>query len=109
MEDAPKKLGLAPGDVLVSSWGYDQTNVDFYKVVVGAEPGKFCQLVKVAQKAVSGGGDGYGQAGRVIADPDSPIGQVFKKKVKDGGLVKIASYAHAYLWDGSPKYWSDGH
>lgn len=101
--DDPKKLGLAPGDVLVSSWGYDQTNVDFYKVVVGAAPGKFCQIVKVGQSYVSG--DHW--VGKVVAVPDVLIGRPFKKKVKanpyHGACVKIASYAHATPWDGKPQ------
>jgi hypothetical protein len=28
-----EELGVKPGDVYVSTWGYDQTNVDFYEVV----------------------------------------------------------------------------
>lgn len=30
---APADVGVAVGDIFYSSWGYDQTNVDFYKVV----------------------------------------------------------------------------
>jgi len=30
---SPADLGVQVGDFFVSSWGYDQTNVDFYKVV----------------------------------------------------------------------------
>lgn len=103
MEDT-RKLGLAEGDVLVSSWGYDQTNVDFYKVLVPAEAGKYCTLVKVGQKYVSG--DAW--SGTVVAVPEQVMGAPFKKRVKpatsySGPSVKIASYAYASPWDGRPK------
>lgn len=28
-----EELGIKPGDIFYNSWGYDQTNVDFYEVV----------------------------------------------------------------------------
>ncbi len=77
--------------------------LDFYKVVGPAEVGKFCQLVKVGQKYVSG--DHW--SGTVVAVPEDVIGRPFKKKVKaspyHGACVKIASYAHATPWDGKPQ------
>ena len=34
MKNAPESMeGFAPGAVLAYSWGYDQTNVDFYEVL----------------------------------------------------------------------------
>lgn len=103
MDSQAKPTGLAAGDVLVSSWGYDQTNVDFYKVVGPAPIGKFATLVKVGQTYVSG--DHW--VGKVVAAPDAVIGRPFKKKVKaspyHGACVKIASYAHATPWDGKPQ------
>lgn len=103
MNEDVKKTGLEVGDVLVSSWGYEQTNVDFYKVIGPAAVGHFATLVKVGQQYVSG--DHW--AGTVVAVPDQVIGAPFRKKVKGGGYsgpaVKIASYAHAVPWDGKPQ------
>jgi hypothetical protein len=45
--------GPQVGDVLVSSWGYDQTNVDFYRVVSLTASGKSVRIVPVAQRVHS--------------------------------------------------------
>jgi hypothetical protein len=47
---------LKVGDILVSSWGYDQTNIDYYQVtrVVGPNSVEICQI-----KAKSGPEEGF--------------------------------------------------
>lgn len=42
------------GKILVSTWGYDQTNVDFYKVVRESE--SFVWLQKIGNKVVGTAG-----------------------------------------------------
>jgi hypothetical protein len=100
---------LKVGNVLMSSWGYEQTNVDFFEVVelVGKHSVK---LVKIAGQECNGNwGEEYGDRG--YCEPsDSPDrakgGEPFLKRVDEDGAVKIASYAWARLWDGKPHYWS---
>ena len=46
---------MKKGDILVSSWGYEQTNIDFYKVV-GVTP-KSVKIVKLGQKVIKSGDD----------------------------------------------------
>lgn len=49
------KVSLSVGQVLYSSWGYDQTNIDFYEVVKGAEEGKFAVIRQLKQSTTETG------------------------------------------------------
>lgn len=89
---------LKVGDILVSSWGYDQTNIDYYQVVrvVGAHSVEIRQLVNKSH-----GEDGF-MTGLV-----SPVRDHFKdepmlKRCDAGNSVRIESYASASMWDGKP-------
>ena len=42
-----KKVKL--GDVFVNSWGYDQTNIDFSKIVGFSASGKSAKIVSIGQ------------------------------------------------------------
>jgi len=44
--------GPEVGDVLVSSWGYDQTNIDFWRVQGLTASGKSVRIMPVAQRVV---------------------------------------------------------
>lgn len=61
-ERAGFRHGYKVGDLLVSSWGYDQTNIEFYQVTKTTE--KQVTVFEIGQIPV-GVSDGYGQAGRV--------------------------------------------
>lgn len=41
---------LKVGDIFYSSWGYDQTNIDFYKVLEITKSGKSARIQMVGQK-----------------------------------------------------------
>lgn len=93
---------VKPGQVFYASWGYDQTNIDFYKVQ--SVKGCFAWLVPVGQKIVEGCGF---MSERVVADPDNETGKPIKKKILaslySGEVVpqfKIESFAWARPWDG---------
>jgi len=93
------------GDVLYSTWGYDQTNVDFYKVV-GVLP-KSIKIVSVGQVLVEA--TGWLQE-TVIADPTRETGEVMLKRVTaNRKYVSINSYAVASKWDGHPIHQSHYH
>ena len=87
----PHKLAI--GDVLRSSWGYDQTNIDYYQVVelVGK---RSVRIRKIGKEAVE---SGYMQ-GESVPAKDHFIGDAMLKQVSlyDNASVKIASYASAY-------------
>ncbi len=89
------------GDIYVASWGYDQTNVDFYQVIETV--GKRTVIVKeLCQEIVEG------SAGMMCADvmplkDDFLNDNTFKKRVGEYG-IKISECQHARKWDGTPMY-----
>jgi hypothetical protein len=115
LEHKTKYSGILPhvaekmelGAILVSSWGYEQTNVDFYVVVeMTAKMVKLLSLYKRTHQE-----DGYcSMAGKTTATNDINFrGEMLKKKIQNGGYsgggyVKIESYAYAKLWDGKKEY-----
>lgn len=56
------------GDVFYSSWGYDQTNIDYYKVVSISASGKTCKIVPINSKKLEDVGF---MAERVVPNLDS--------------------------------------
>jgi len=77
----PRELDV--GDVLKSVWGYDQTNVDYYKVtrLVGKTT---VELVQIGSKAEETGW----LRGQCIPDPDTEMGERFQRRA-NGDSVKI--------------------
>ena len=53
IEEPTRIAGPQVGDILVSSWGYDQTNIDFYRVVGLTASGKSVRIMPVAQRVHS--------------------------------------------------------
>lgn len=87
------------GDILYSSWGYDQTNIDFYQVTkVMAKSVMIAQIKSDMPK----GEEGF-MTGKVIPVKDAFVGAPMLKKITKSGGCKIASYAWAGPWDGKPK------
>lgn len=99
------------GDIFHSSWGYDQTNNDFYQVV--AKSGRSVIVRKIGS-AVADGSSASWDSNRVLASKDSFLAdeKPLKKLVQFSGgspYIRIASYASASLWDGKSCYNSWGH
>lgn len=87
------------GDILYSSWGYDQTNVDFYEVLAVTRQGVTIQ--KIGTQTESSLTD---MSESVVPDRRWR-GETTKHRVTHPS-VRIESYAHATKWDGKPKYQS---
>ena len=87
------------GDILVSSWGYDQTNVSFYEVVKVT-----AATVRVRRRNASvtssGNMSGYSVPSEGFFDSET-----LSRTVKDDA-IRIESYERAYRWDGKPKHCS---
>lgn len=94
------KTTLKAGDILYTSWGWEQTNVDFFKVLEVCGKKKI-KLVEIAQK--SSEHESHGMACTVTADEENTIGQPFYKMASKSS-VKISRSETAWLWDGKPKY-----
>lgn len=119
------------GDFFCSSWGYDQTNIDFYKVVGLTPSGKSVRVQKWTSKLAPGTASGGPQ--EYVVPGDSPATYtdwsevtpemdywereehkvtrevpVETKRLKVGGYraasFTVNSYSGAYLWDGKPEY-----
>lgn len=80
-----------PGDILYTSWGYEQTNVDFYEVT--AVRGKHVELRQLAQAKVRTDMD----QGRCVPQSGSYIGQPFRRLAQRDG-IRITSFAYAHRW-----------
>jgi hypothetical protein len=95
---------LQPGQIMVSSWGYEQTNVDFYQVV-SAPSSCFVELQKIGSSISSD--DACSMSGKATPESSTKIGETFRKKVtmeSGSPSVKIDSHAFASVWNGTPKY-----
>ncbi len=89
-----KPTDVAVGDVFRSSWGYDQTNIDYYEVtrVVGAHTVEVRKIGCMSEETA------WAQ-GRSVPAKGEYIGEPMTKRIQsyDGEpYFKVASYANAY-------------
>ena len=91
---------LEVGTVLYTSWGYEQTNVDFYEVV--AKKGKTVHVQKILSRTVkeTGWASDLVTAG---TGEDRFTGEIIKVSVR-GPYIKLTDCVNAYLWDGKEKH-----
>jgi len=83
------------GDVLVSSWGYDQTNIDFYQVIGFTKSGKSVRLIAIESDHVETTGF---MSERVRPLPGCPIdgAKSFTKRINaDRDYIALTSYSYA--------------
>lgn len=93
------KAALKPGVILYDSWGYEQTNVEFYVVV--SVKGSTVEIQELGHKQ-----DGEATSWAscyVIPDLDNRMGEVITKRVGNGG-IKVNSCVYLRLWDGKRAY-----
>ena len=96
----PEAEGIKKGDIFVSSWGYDQTNVDFYEIV--DVKGKIV-VIREIHKRVTPGSHG---SDKVMPIPGNYDGEPMRKRpsYRNGKpSIKMTDYAWAYPWDGKPE------
>lgn len=58
-------------DVFHTSWGYDQTNIEYFKVVKISPTGKTCKVVQIGMNTVEGSEYSHGMADQVIPDTNN--------------------------------------
>lgn len=103
--DRAKPHTLKVGDILVSSWGYDQTNVDYYTVT--ATTANTVMLAPIASELAKGDPGVGPMSGYVM--PVTPIkitGEAKRHRADSRGYVSLSSYSSAHLWDGRKQYCS---
>ncbi|MEY2170711.1 MULTISPECIES: hypothetical protein [unclassified Rhodanobacter] len=100
--EARKPHSLKVGDVLYTSWGYEQTNVEFYEVV--SVRGSVVDLRELQQDRTE---SGIGMQGECRALPGQyRAGLIVGKRPTGANTVRIDSCSTAWPWDGRPKSWS---
>lgn len=123
---APVKVG----DIFYTSWGYDQTNVDWFQVVDVSATGKTVTLVEIGAIAEDSDGPhdrlmpaiGVAICKRCNAteadrwmhhDPSSPCFHSFEQNElrrrpkpgwRGGWVVTISECQTGFSWDGASKY-----
>lgn len=100
-KDAEEDALVKVGDIFASSWGYDQTNVDFYQVV--KTTAKTLTLRQIEQKVVSGQGS---PSEKVVPRPNKFLlnKKPMNRRMSKYGGVKIHDSANAYPWNGNPMH-----
>ncbi len=99
---------LKVGDILASSWGWEQTNVSFYQIV--EVPSKCFVVVKEIQQETTRG-TGNGMAAYVKGVKDLFLDKAIPAKYKVVQLgssqgIRINSSERARPWDGKEMYGS---
>lgn len=93
---------LKVGDILYTSWGYEQTNVGWYQVTKIVTD-KTVEIRKIAGDYDESNG---WLSGKTMPKKDHFVGDAFRKRVSSRNTIAIDSYATAYLWEGQPVHWS---
>ena len=99
--------GLRPGQILVCSWGYEQTNIDFYKIVR-------ITAARVFAKPMTKGVAPYGSecmSGDVVPlDVIETAKEILMKPYVSSRRDETTSWGatfkrrYCYLWNGKPEY-----
>lgn len=99
----PSKLVV--GDILYTSWGYEQTNIEFFQVVktLGV---RTVELMRINSQMIESLSD---YTDNLMPIKDSFITEGYRSeengtyRVKDGTTVTFNSYKNGWLWDGKSK------
>ena len=89
------RRSLRVGDILYSSWGWEQTNIDFYQVI--AIRGSAVDLRQLDQRTTE---DGY-MCGTTVPIPDAFKGKAQSHRITKN-YIRIDSCRTAWKWDGQP-------
>jgi hypothetical protein len=109
------KRPFVPGDILVNSWGYSMTLVDFYEVTrVGAAGWKDKRGQSVHEQTVwlrHIGGKNVSQTGYLSGTtvPDITVTkspEIFRRTARNGRCSGHNSSGSAQLWDGQPEHYN---
>lgn len=87
------------GDLLVRSWGYDQTNIDYYEVTKVLGP-QMIEIREIGKRWLGG----HGSSDRVAPDAGKFTGPPMRKRVGPGGRIRLDSYSSVGKWDGRPNF-----
>lgn len=97
---------IQEGTIIRAAWGYDQTNIDFYKCIKRTPT--FTTLVRIRHKETSNDG---GWTGTAVPDPERVISRPIRRKVHtmpDTGeqFVMMNAYTVGRPWNDKPAHWT---
>ena len=101
---------IKPGTIFLWSWGYDQTNLDFYQVV--SRDGQMVNIREIAQETVKGSTYSHGMADMRTAIKDAFLkdAPIIRKRLQftnDGrAYLTMDSFGWCEEWNGEPHYCS---
>lgn len=92
---------LNVGDIVVTCWGWEQTNREFFEVV-RVVSGKSVEVREISGEYVETGF----MSGHVTPCPGNYIGEPAVRRVRQGNVVVNAVHGRydAYPWEGKPVY-----
>jgi hypothetical protein len=98
---------IEAGTILRSRWGYDQTNIDFYKVI--SVKNGWASIAKIGQEIVEHMPEYMGEK---VVPFEGYMNMAFRRKIKtysNEDYVGITSYSCASVWDGQPQMQTHTH
>lgn len=119
-----ERTEIKVGDFFVRSYGYDQTNVDFFKVVGFTASGKSVRVQHWSKSVTC-----QGQPQEYVTPGEEPTTAIDRSKGEDGydwdamryhrvtapvetklligsrkDMLRWDSYSYCRIWDGTPQY-----
>jgi len=91
---------ILPGQILESSWGYDQTNYNFYAVLAVKNGWAILQKMTNVSEPIE---EFKWMTTREVPGKIIESEKPFRRKIKNCGWVNINSFAGARPWNGQPK------
>ena len=101
-EYAEKSKDFIVGAILYSSWGWEQTNIDWY--IILERKGDYIIIQEIG--SIKSYDNNFNDRGECMPNPEIKIGEPFRKKITKYASVNLASYKYCGLWDGKSKSWS---
>lgn len=96
-----------PDKIITHMWGYEQTNIDFFKII--KRSGDFVTLQPLKSIETSSGA--LTMTGTAMPGEVDTSGKIIRRKIhtrdgKESGLSIEKSYGWAQLWDGMPEHFT---
>lgn len=101
------KHDVKVGDIFYTSWGWEQTNIDFYQVT--QVNGKMATIHQIAGSVTDYHSS---MSGEKVATPGAfveraePMRKMIQRGYDGQPIMNISSFELASRWDGEPKGWS---
>ena len=95
---------IKTGDIFVATWGYEQTNADFFQVInVGKKSVKVRHIKKKTIESPAGSMSGYASPIKNAFDSDVKTKRLRYSSILNNWMFKAEdSMGDAEKWDGKP-------